>query len=195
MPRECPERGVDRLANGPTTVTLTDPVTGQVVLRTPRLVLRKAEWGDLGAMHAVLSHPVATRYWSTPPHRTLAETETWLGSMIAGTGDDFVIVLGEQVIGKAGFFQDPEVGYIIHPQLTGRGYATEAVSAVVERALYVRGLPRVFADVDPRNVASLKLLARLGFIETGRKSGTWQVGDELCDSVYLEKTAAHESAR
>lgn len=186
---------MDRLANGPTTVTSTDPSSGHVVLRTRRLVLRKAEWGDLTAMHDVLSHPVATRYWSTPPHRTLAETEAWLASMIAGTGDDFVLVLGEQVIGKAGFFQDPEVGYIIHPQLTRRGYATEAVSAVVERALYVRGLPRVIADVDPRNVASLKLLARLGFVETGRKSGTWRIGDELCDSVYLEKTATHEPAR
>lgn len=46
----------------------------------------KAEWGDLAAMHAVLSHPVATRYWSTPPQRTLAETDAWLGSMIAAAG-------------------------------------------------------------------------------------------------------------
>jgi RimJ/RimL family protein N-acetyltransferase len=32
----------------------------------------------------------------------------------------------------------------------------------------MRGLPRVIADVDPRNVASLKLLGRLGFVEAGR---------------------------
>jgi ribosomal-protein-alanine N-acetyltransferase len=186
-----PEGSVPPLATGP--ITQTEPGSGRVVVRTRRLVLRPAEWGDLAAMHAVLSHPAATRYWSTPPHRTLEETEAWLGSMIAGSGDDFVIVLGTQVIGKAGFFQDPEIGYILHPQFTGQGYGIEAVSAVVDRALYVRGLPRIIADVDPRNVASLKLLGRLGFVETGRKRGTWQIGDELCDSVYLEKTAARDA--
>jgi RimJ/RimL family protein N-acetyltransferase len=41
------------------------------------------------------------------------------------------------------------------------------------------------ADVDPRNAASIKLLERCGFIETHRAAGTWQVGDELCDSVYF----------
>ena len=61
---------------------------------TERLVLRRARAGDLAAMHEVLSDPVATRFWSTPPHRTLAETEAWLDSMIAsppGESDDFVI--------------------------------------------------------------------------------------------------------
>ena len=47
------------------------------------------------------------------------------------------------------------------------------------------GATPVFADVDPRNAASLALLTRHGFIETGRAAGTWQVGDELCDSIYL----------
>ena len=41
------------------------------------------------------------------------------------------------------------------------------------------------ADVDPRNQGSLRLLARLGFVETHRAGRTWLVGDEWCDSVYL----------
>ena len=47
------------------------------------------------------------------------------------------------------------------------------------------GSTELTADVDPRNAASLKVVARVGFKETHRASGTWQVGDELCDSVYL----------
>lgn len=158
-------------------------------VRTERLVLRKAEPGDLAAMHAVLSHPVATRYWSTPPHQSLDETKRWLDSMIEGTGDDFVVTFEGRLIGKAGFFRDPEVGYILHPDFTGRGLGFEAVFAVCDRALHLRGLPKVVADVDPRNEASLRLLRRLGFVETGRAKGTFQIGDELCDSVFLELTA------
>ncbi len=46
-------------------------------------------------------------------------------------------------------------------------------------------IDEVVAEVDPRNAASLRLLARLGFRETGRASRTLRVGDEWCDSVYL----------
>jgi ribosomal protein S18 acetylase RimI-like enzyme len=56
-----------------------------------------------------------------------------------------------------------------HRDGLGLGYAMDAITA----------------DVDPRNVASLRLLARLGFEETGRAARTCQVGDEWQDSVYL----------
>lgn len=156
---------------------------------TKRLVLRRAEPGDLEAMFAVLSHRAATRYWSTPPHESLEQTRPWLTSMIDESDDDFVVTLEGRVIGKAGFFRDPEVGFILHPDVHGRGYGHEAVRAVVERALLERGLPEIDADVDPRNEPCLTLLSRLGFVETGRQAGTWQVGDELCDSVYLSLNA------
>ena len=80
---------------------------------------------------------------------------------------------------------------VLDQAFTGRGYAFEATQAVLARAFGVRGLSVVTADVDPRNEASLKLLARLGFAETGRKAGTFQIGDELCDSVYLALTAGN----
>jgi RimJ/RimL family protein N-acetyltransferase len=43
----------------------------------------------------------------------------------------------------------------------------------------------VCADVDPRNVASLSLLAKLGFREYARAEGTFVILDVACDSVYL----------
>lgn len=162
-----------------------------VVLHTPRLVLRRAEAGDLAAMHAVLGDATAMRYWSTPPHTSLEQTERWLRAMIEQGNDDFVVTVGGEVVGKAGFFgPDDEVGFILHPRVAGRGLGTEAVHAVIDRAFTVRGRALVRADVDPRNRASLGLLAKLGFVETGRATGTFQVGDELCDSVYLEVTPA-----
>jgi len=49
------------------------------------------------------------------------------------------------------------------------------------------GLPALTADVDPRNAASLRLLARLGFVETGRAQRTFRWRDEWCDSIYLAR--------
>ena len=157
-------------------------------IRTERLVLRSARKADLGAIHAILSLPQATTYWSTPAHETLAETQAWLDSMLAieaGEGEDFIIERDGEVIGKAGFYRFPEIGFILHPDQWGRGYAREALQPLCERAFAVHGLEAIEADVDPGNAASLGLLKSLGFVETGREKNTMQIGGEWKDSVYL----------
>jgi RimJ/RimL family protein N-acetyltransferase len=100
-------------------------------------------------------------------------------------GEDFVVAHRGQVIGKAGFYRFPEIGFIVSPAAWGRGFATEALAPILDRAFAVHDLAAVEADVDPRNQASLRLLARFGFDETGRKARTWLVGEQYCDSVYL----------
>ena len=156
-------------------------------LHTQRLVLRRARPGDLPAIHAIMSNPTAMRFWSTPPHADLATSERWLRSMIQAdpeNSDDFIVTLDSAPIGKLGAWKLPEIGFLIDPAQWGRGLAGEALAAFVARR---RGLgdSELTADVDPRNAPSLRLLDRHGFVETGRASGTWQVGDELCDSIYL----------
>lgn len=58
-------------------------------------------------------------------------------------------------------FEAKEVGYIINKNYQRQGYAAEALSAVVENA-FREGAHRVFAECDPRNAASWKLLERVG---------------------------------
>jgi ribosomal-protein-alanine N-acetyltransferase len=162
-------------------------------LRTERLVLRPACSGDLDALHAIMRQPRAMAYWSTPPHDTLAQTADFLDGMMTippGEGEDFAIEHQGRMIGKAGLYRFPDIGYILDPHHWGRGLMREALRAVIARAFAVHGLPRIQADVDPRNAASLRLLARLGFRETDRQARTWLVGEEWCDSVYLVLDAA-----
>ena len=161
--------------------------------RTERLVLRPAREDDLEGIHAILSDPRAMTYWSTPPHQTVDQSREWLAKMIAvrlPEGEDMIIELDGQVIGKAGLWRFPEIGFILNPDYWGQGYALEALSLVLDRGFEVHGLQTVEADVDPRNVSSLKLLQRLGFKETGRKERTWLIGDQWCDSVYLALDAS-----
>jgi RimJ/RimL family protein N-acetyltransferase len=156
-------------------------------IRTERLVLRRASMKDVAEMHAIMSDTMAMRFWSTPPHAELADTERWMKSMVdanPSTSDDFIVTLDGQLIGKLGAWQLPEVGFLIDPAHWGKGYAGEALAAFIERRRRL-GSVELTADVDPRNCSSIRLLEGAAFVETGRATGTWQVGDEYCDSVYF----------
>ena len=157
-------------------------------LVTPRLKLRRADAGDLEAFYEILSDPAAMRFWSTAPHRDLAQTRAWLADMIADgppLSDDFVIEQDGRAIGKAGCWKLPEIGFILHPRCWGQGLAAEACNAVIAHIFATYDLDAITADVDPRNEASLRLLARLGFVETGRASATFEIKGVISDSVYL----------
>lgn len=158
------------------------------VIRTPRLTLRRAHWGDLATMNAVLSDDRAMTYWSHGPHTDLEMTRAWLGDMIATPhelGDDFVIDLDGTAIGKIGAYRLPEIGFILASDCWGRGYASEAMAAFLDHIFARPEVDHLIADVDPRNGGSLDLLTRHGFTETHRAKGTWDTHIGLCDSVYL----------
>jgi RimJ/RimL family protein N-acetyltransferase len=155
-------------------------------IRTERLLLRRATYEDAVPMHRIMTNPVAMRYWSEPPHKELEETARWMASMVdadPADSDDFIVTLDEELIGKLGTWKIPEIGFLIDPAHWGRGYASEAMAAFIRRRRDL-GSTELTADVDPRNLSSIMLLARHGFMETGRAKGTWQVGDELCDSIF-----------
>jgi RimJ/RimL family protein N-acetyltransferase len=60
-----------------------------------------------------------------------------------------------------------EVGWHLHPDSWGRGYATEAARAVLDRA-FTEGLAEVYAVVRPGNEPSLAVCRRLGMEPLGR---------------------------
>ena len=158
-------------------------------IRTDRLLLRRARMSDLDAIHSALSDPEAMRYWSTPPHQTREESETWLASMVEADlaiSDDFIVEQDGRVLGKVGCWRLPEVGFLLVRDAWGQGLASEALGAYLDRRRKLGEPQAIRADVDPRNTASLQLLKRHGFVETGRAARTWHVGGEWCDSIYLE---------
>jgi RimJ/RimL family protein N-acetyltransferase len=157
-------------------------------IRTARLLLRRAVPADLPAVHAFMSSPEAMRYWSTLPHETVAVTEAWFQAQFFSDDparDEWIVEHDGRVVGNIGMWKQPEFGYILHPDVWGLGLGVEAATAFLAYAFATYPIEAVTADVDPRNAASLKLLAKLGFVETGRAERTFHIGDEWCDSVYL----------
>ncbi len=60
-----------------------------------------------------------------------------------------------------------EVGWHLHPDSWGHGYATEAARAVIDRG-FAAGVPEVYAVVRPGNTASVAVCTRLGMQPLGR---------------------------
>jgi RimJ/RimL family protein N-acetyltransferase len=67
-----------------------------------------------------------------------------------------------------------EVGWHLHPDSWGRGYATEAARAVIDRA-FQAGVPEVYAVVRPGNEPSLAVCRRLGMQPLGRMTRWYDV--------------------
>ncbi len=112
----------------------------------------------------------------------------------ATQGDEFIIEHGGAVIGKLGMWRPFEVGFILARAHWGRGFGIEALSAFIDYA-FAGITDHLTAEIDPRNHASLALLQRAGFRETGRAERTWHIAGEWSDSLYLrlDRPPADES--
>ena len=81
------------------------------------------------------------------------------------------------VVGDVGFLGGPgadrtvEIGYSVIPGRRGRGYAAEAVRALVDWALEESRVDAVVAGCEPENSASIRVLERVGFVRTGELDG------------------------
>jgi RimJ/RimL family protein N-acetyltransferase len=159
-----------------------------IELRTARLRLRRPRWDDLDGFFTIMSNPLAMRYWSTLPHASPGVTQAWLEQKLQRTaagGEDFVIERDGDLIGEVGAGRLPDFGFMLRPDCWGQGYATEASTACIAHIFATHDVPALEADVDPRNLASLAVLEKLGFVVTGTAEKTFLLGDEWCDSVYL----------
>lgn len=158
------------------------------VIHTKRLTLRPMQMSDRDDLFAVFGDARVMRYWSTLPHPDAEHTAELIRETIEAdpkTTAEFAIEYQGRVIGKAGFWRMPEIGYLLHPDFWHQGIGTEALHALITFGFEQLDLDEMTADVDPDNEASLRLLAKLGFRETGRAEKTLQIGDAWFDSVYL----------
>ncbi|MET8850849.1 GNAT family N-acetyltransferase [Amycolatopsis sp. NPDC004625] len=150
-----------------------------VVLETERLLLRPWRIGDAGVQRELW----AERDPRVPSRRridgagrpTVAELEAAIhagrSSLAAverkGAGD---VVGSCGLIHGAGHEGEPELAFELLRRVWGRGYATEAATAVVDWARS-SGYGRLWATVWDWNTASRRVLDKLGFEEAGRKDG------------------------
>jgi [ribosomal protein S5]-alanine N-acetyltransferase len=141
------------------------------VLVTERLLLRPVTASDHAALEAHWAAPDVRRFlfdgaMLSPTEISEAIQDSIRDFTAAGYG---LWLIQEKdrtdLIGTAGLRPLDDLGleifYSLAPPSWGKGYATEAARAVVERAIGPLGLPEVLAEVDAGNTASVAVLERL----------------------------------
>jgi RimJ/RimL family protein N-acetyltransferase len=153
-------------------------------IETERLILRGQTAQDFPAFAQMWADPVVTRFIGGVP---LSEEESWAKFMrIAGhwtlLGFGFWGIFEKATgarIGEAGildvkreivpsFHGTPELGWGLLPAVHGKGYATEAVRAIISWAESHFGKVRMVCIIDPDNTASLRVAHAVGFRECAR---------------------------
>jgi RimJ/RimL family protein N-acetyltransferase len=146
-----------------------------VKITTARLFLRHLAVSDSAAVLAYRADPAVARYQPWQP-RNEGEVIRWIRSQgeiavdTPGTWFQLAILLreGGALIGDISLHfpaEEPrqaEFGITLAPGFQGRGYATEALRAVLRYLAVDLRKHRVFARVDPRNARSVALLERVG---------------------------------
>lgn len=134
-------------------------------IHTSRLILRQFTESDYDDLFEFLSQ-LENDEFEGYPGITYENGKDHLKYRL-GSEEFFAVQLKDsgKVIGNIYFgkrdFEAREVGYIINKNFQRKGYASEALSAVIKNA-FETGTHRVYAECDPRNECSWKLLEKVG---------------------------------
>jgi RimJ/RimL family protein N-acetyltransferase len=157
------------------------------VLETERLRLRPLELTDAQALYEIVSAREIAEGTLTIPHPYRPE---WAAEYIASieNENEFAITLRSEgtLVGSIALTVESEhdrgqLGYVVGVPYWGNGYATEAGRAVVGHAFEELGLNRVYAFCFSRNVASRRVLEKIGMTHEGTRRGHSFKWDEHLD--------------
>lgn len=137
-----------------------------IIAETKRLILRRYKREDLQDLFEYLSDIEVVKY---EPYKPLTFDEAkenleWrieTDEMIAVELKDSCKMIGNVYMGRREF-DSLEIGYVFHRKYWGHGYAAESCKALMKQA-FSNGIHRIYAECDPRNERSWKLLEALGF--------------------------------
>lgn len=156
------------------------PASPLPTIHTPRLTLRPVTAADVPAVDAMIaaSRESFARWfgWARGSTRESVRehTQQSLDAMALETARHYVVLTSaEGLIARVGLYDiDPvnlsaELGYMLRTEYEGQGVMTEALRGLLSQTFDPDGLHRVTAYVDTENVASQRVLERLGFQREG----------------------------
>ena len=179
------------------------PFVFDTPISTERLILRLTAPEDVDDVHAYQSREDVCKYELHGPRTRedlVERIAKWAEATTLAADDDYwelaielPVTDGERgrVIGELYFklsnleSSRGEIGWTIHPDFQRRGYATEAATAVLDLAFAKIGLHRVYAELDPRNDASIALCKKLGMREEAHfVQDLWFKGEWADTGIY-----------
>lgn len=145
-------------------------------------------------LFAALNHEEVGRFIGGPDVTTVEELEARIRARQVGPHDgktqkwiNLAVLLDSIVIGRVeATVHDgiTEIAYLINPSLWGKGYGTAATKLLIER-LINEGQEEFWATAVPENVASIRVMQKLGFIEVEAQSAPELFSYDDGDRVFL----------
>lgn len=137
-----------------------------MIAETERLILRRYTERDFDDLFEYLSDAEVVKF---EPYKAMTAEETrenlkWrieTDEMIAVELKENHKMIGNIYFGKRDF-DSREIGFVFNQNFWGNGYAKESCRAIIEHA-FQDGVHRIFAECDPENQNSWRLLESLGF--------------------------------
>lgn len=172
-------------------------------METERILLRPWREEDAEALYRLASDPEVGPRAGWPPHRSVDESREVIRTLFSN-GHTWAIVwkATNEAIGCICYYphsesnisigpHDAEVGYWVAHPWWNRGIATEALLAVINYCLDAKGFHTLWADYQPSNPASGRVLQKCGFRDTGRvnRLSHLQAGNNL--SVRIMQLDRH----
>lgn len=166
-------------------------------LPTPRLRLRPFTEGDTDAIFTLQSNAHVLRYWDSPPWKERARADRFIATcrQLEQDGNGARLVIERAADGAfLGWcclmnwnpdYRSATMGYCLNEAAWGQGYATEAARALLQWAFDTLDLNRVQSETDTRNIASSRVLEKLGFLREGTQREDCIVDGDVSDTwVY-----------
>jgi RimJ/RimL family protein N-acetyltransferase len=178
-------------------------------LLTARLLLRPFRDDDLDALSVIDGDPAITRYLYWGP-RSRAEVRASLARRKKMTAIDkegdairLAVVLRDAatLVGDVSLqyrsreHRQGEIGFVLHPDHHGKGYATEAATVLLRLGFEELDLHRIVGRCDPRNTASAHLMERLGMVREAHLRENEFIKGEWCDELIFAMLDAEWHAR
>jgi len=157
-------------------VSALPPVAFPIPLLTPRLRVRRFTLSDGDSIYRLHGDPLVSRYMGgTLTREQSLDNLRALIVRVEDTGyGPFAVerIDDAELIGWSGVQQLPgypmiEIIFAFETGSWGHGYATEVSAALLRQCFSELGLHEVVATVDPRNLASIRVLNKLGFESVG----------------------------
>lgn len=144
------------------------------VVRTPRLVLRPWTIADAPALAALVTDDVARMTGSMAAGWSVDEAQAYIAARQWRGWPGFMLAIERHgtMIGAIGCGGVPvSLMYVLGAAHWGRGFASESVEAFLRAAFQRFPINRVHADCFEDNPASINVLHKTGFVETGQRTG------------------------
>jgi RimJ/RimL family protein N-acetyltransferase len=176
-------------------------------IHTSRLLIRPMRLDDAPALAARRSDPEVARYQTWIPPYPLERAEKMVAEIVAMDGPapeewwmatiadpDTDAPLGDLVVHTTWEGRTAEIGYTLASQHWGKGYATEALAALVDWLFEALAVTRIFGMLHPDNPASAMVMERTGFLFEGHTRSSFWVGEECSDDHIYGLTRADREA-